>query len=351
MRAASRSLALLLAALLPLAARPAAAEHVTLPAGARLHLEPDPSSPALTMLDEEALVEVLERKDDWVRVGYGAWRGWAREAAPVSLLSERGGPNVPQEWVAGNLLARARSLLRDGGREVPFARRTLVTDVWDAALLARLEEAVQAATAALGDRWNLRVPVKPGSYVFLFELAEAERKLGAVACGPVGPAGSSVVSLALAGDGEAPTLERLLHQVGHLYARELLGDGVPNWVEEGLADAFVEGGTSPSRSRWSRRPLPVRPASSVPPPSVPELLRAGPEQFERGPAGELLRAETISFFRYLSDGRLPRFRPFRSFLRSGSGGKPLDQRALEKAFGESLAGLERTWRAYRAQGE
>ncbi|MDX9735324.1 MAG: hypothetical protein RBU36_14435, partial [Thermoanaerobaculia bacterium] len=160
-----------------------------------------------------------------------------------------------------------------------------------------------------------------------------------------------VVSLALAGDGETPTLERFLHQVGHLYARELFGDGVPNWVEEGLADAFVEGGTSPSRSRWSRRPLPVRPASSLPPPSVAELLRAGPELFERGPAGEALRAETISFFRYLSDPWLPRFKPFRSYLRRGSGGKPLDQPALEKAFGESLAGLERTWRAYRAQGE
>ncbi len=351
MRAASRPLAVLFAGLLLLAARPADAEHVTLPAGARLHLEPDPSSPALTMLDEETLVEVLERKDDWVRVGYGTWRGWAREAAPVSLLSERGGPNVPQEWVAGTLLARARSLLRDGGREVPFARRTLVTDVRDDALLARLEEAVLAATASLGDRWRLRVPVKPGSYVFLFESAEAGRRLGAVACGPVGPAGSRVVSLALAGDGETPTLERLLHQVGHLYARELLGDGVPNWVEEGMADAFVEGGTSPSRSRWSRRPLPVRPASSLPPPSVAELIRAGPELFERGPAGEALRAETISFFRYLSDPWLPRFRPFRSYLRRGNGGKPLDQPALEKALGESLAGLERTWRAYRGRGE
>jgi len=195
--------------------------------------------------------------------------------------------------------------------------------------------------------------VKPGSYVFLFESAEAERKLGAVACGPVGPAGSRVVSLALAGDGEAPTLERLLHQVGHLYARELLGDGVPSWVEEGMADAFVEGGTSPSRSRWSRRPPPVRPASSVPPPSVAELLRAGPELFERGPASEALRAETISFFRYLSDPWLPRFRRLRtfSFLRNGKGGKPVDLPAFEKALGESIAGLERTYRAYRGRGK
>lgn len=348
MRAAPRSLAVLLLALPLFAARPAAAEHVTLPAGARLHLEPDPSSPALTMLDEETLVEVLERKDDWVRVGYGAWRGWARESAPVSLLSERGGPNVPQEWVSGTLLARARSLMREGGREVPFARRTLVTDVRDDALLARLGEAVQAATAALGDRWKLRALVKPGSYVLLFESAEAERKLAAVACGPVGPAGSRVVSLALAGDGAAPTLEKLLHQVGHLYARELLGDGVPNWVEEGLADAFVEGGTAPSRSVWSRRPLPVRPASSLPPPSVPELLRSGPELFERGLAGEALRAETISFFRYLSDARLPRFRRLRAFLRRGSVGKPVDLPAFEKTLGESVAEVERTWRAYRA---
>lgn len=344
MRAASRPLAVLFAGLLLLFARPAAAEHVTLPAGARLHLEPDTSSPSLALLDEETLVEVFERKDGWLLVRYDAFRGWVREGAPRSLVEERGDPKAaPGEGHAG-LVAPGRALPRNGGRELPMDGRTLLTDVSDEALLKWLVATPEATRSIFERRWGRTRPPAPGSVVFLFESAEAEKKFSSVACGATEPLGARIASLALSGKGRARDRERLLHQVGHLYARDLLGDGVPAWIEEGLADEFARAGIHVEIvGGWRAVHYPKRSLPSPPVATVPEILAAGAEIFGREPAAEARRLEALLFFRYLAEDPKT-FLPFRDFVRSG--GK-LDTPALEEALRRKIGAIERGYLSAR----
>jgi hypothetical protein len=344
MRAASRSLAVLLAALGLLAGRPAAAEHVTLPAGARLHPEPDVKSHSLALLDAEALVEVLERKDGWLLVRYDAFRGWVREGAPRSLVEERGDSKASPGVGHEALLARGRALLRGGGRELPMDGRTLLTDVSDETLLKWLVATPEAARFSFELQWGRARSPAPGSVVFLFESAEAEKEFSSVACGATEPLGERIASLALSGKGRAWDRARLLHQIGHLHARDLLGDGVPAWIEEGLADVFSRAGIGVERVEgWRAVHYPKRSLPSPPVATVPEILAAGPEIFGREPAAEARRLEALLFFRYLAEDRktIP---PFRELVRSG--GK-LDIPALEEALRRKIGAIERGYLSAR----
>ncbi|HPA50351.1 MAG TPA: hypothetical protein PLP50_02005 [Thermoanaerobaculia bacterium] len=338
MRAASRSHSALLAALLLLAGRPAAAEHVTLPAGARLHLEPDVTSPSLALLDAEALVEVFERKDGWLLVRYETFRGWVREGAPRSLLEERGDSHLPRELVSQELVARGRALLRNGGREIAMDGRTLLTDVSDEVLLKWLLEAVVAARVEFEYSWGMGGPAPPGSIVILFESPEAEREFSSVACGVAGPPGVRVASLALSGEGRAGDRARLLHQIGHLWARERLGEGVPAWIEEGLAHTLAAAGRgAEDRKGWRSLYHPKRAPAPKPAPTIPEILAAGPEIFLREPAAEAMRREARWFFEYLErDGKT--FLEFKGFVISRG---PFDAPALEKAIHRSVRSMEK----------
>jgi hypothetical protein len=343
MRAASRSLAALLAALLLLAGRPAAAEHVTLPPGARLHLEPDVKSHSLALLDAEALVEVLERKDGWILVRYDAFRGWVREGAPRSLVEERGDSYSAQGVVHEGLLARGRALLHGGGRELPMDGRTLLTDVSDEALLKWLVAMPAAARFRFERQWGRARSPAPGSVVFLFESAEAEKEFSSVACGATEPRGVRIASLALSGKGRAWDRARLLHQVGHLYARDVLGEGVPSWIEEGFADEFARAGIPVEIVEgWRAVHYPKRSLPSPPVATVAEVLAAGAEIFGREPAAEARRLEALLFFRYLSGDR--KFLPFRDFVTSG--GK-LDPPALEEALRRKVGAIERGYLSAR----
>jgi hypothetical protein len=346
-RVAARSLAGLLAAALLLASGPAAAEHVVLPSNARLHLEPDVTSTALTIVDEEILVELIERKDGWILVRYDGFRGWVREGPPAPLVEVRGGRNVPKEWVSQDLIARGRSLLRNGGREVRLGERTLFTDVSDEVLLHDLVQAAAAAKLVFEKIWEMRGAVRPGSVVFLFASAEAERQFAQVACGVAGPAAVRVAALALSGEGRAQDRDRLLHQVGHLYARDLLGDGVPPWIEEGLATHFVQSGRIAERGSYWKFFSKQSPSTN-PVPSVPEILTAGAEEiFGREPAAEALRREAVLFFRYLLED-WKSLRAFKGYVRGHTlSGAPLDTPALEKALRKDLRSIERGYRAAR----
>lgn len=348
-KVASRSLAGLLAAALLLGGGPAAAEHVVLPSDARLHLEPDVSSPALTMVDEEILVELIERKDGWLLVRYDGFRGWVREGPPTPLVEDRAGPNVPKEWVSQDLIARGRSLLRDGGREVRLGERTLLTDVSDEVLLDDLAQAAVAAKVVFERIWEMSLTVPPGSVVFLFASAEAEREFAPVACGVAGPPGVRVAALALSGEGRDQDRDRLLHQVGHLHARDLLGDRVPSWIEEGLATHFVRSGRiAQRRLYWKQQFFAKRPPSTNPAPSVPEILVAGAEIFGREPAAEALRREAVLFFRYLTEDSWKSFRALKDFVRGHAlSGARLDTPALEKALRKELRSIERGYLAAR----
>ncbi len=344
MRAASRPLSVLLAALGLLAGRPAAAEHVTLPLGARLHLEPDVKSHSLALLDAEALVEVLERKDGWILVRYDAFRGWVREGAPRSLVEERGDSYSAQGVVHEGLLARGRALLRGGGRELPMDGRTLLTDVSDEALLKWLVATPEAARFSFELQWGRARSPAPGSVVFLFESAEAEKEFSSVACGATEPLGERIASLALSGKGRAWDRARLLHQVGHLYARDVLGEGVPSWIEEGFADEFAMAGIPVEIVEgWRAVHYPKRSLPSPPVATVPEILAAGPEIFGRDSAAEARRLEALLFFRYLAEDRktIP---PFRELVRSG--GK-LDAPALEEALRRKIGAIERGYLSAR----
>ena len=222
--------------------------------------------------------------------------------------------------------------------------RTLLTDVSDETLLKWLVATPEAARFSFELQWGRARSPAPGSVVFLFESAEAEKEFSSVACGATEPLGERIASLALSGKGRAWDRARLLHQVGHLHSRDVLGDGVPAWIEEGLADVFARAGIGVERVEgWRAVHYPKRSLPSPPVATVPEILAAGPEIFGRDSAAEARRLEALLFFRYLAEDRktIP---PFRELVRSG--GK-LDTPALEEALRRKIGAIERGYLSAR----
>jgi len=221
--------------------------------------------------------------------------------------------------------------------------RTLLTDVSDEALLKWLVAMPAAARYIFEKKWGRTRAPAPGSVVFLFESAEAEREFSSVACGATELLGERIASLALSGKGRAWDRARLLHQIGHVYARDVLGEGVPAWIEEGFADEFARAGIPVEIVEgWRAVHYPKRSLPSPPVATVPEILAAGAEIFGREPAAEARRLEALLFFRYLAGDR--KFLPFRDFVTSG--GK-LDPPALEEALRRKIGAIERGYLSAR----
>lgn len=299
----------------PLAALVLAATVVVFPAGARLHLEPDVGSVSVAVVDEEIELEPLDFRDGWLLVRYLGISGWIREGKPYSLARERGDSFLPTRDEDAELVGLWRARLAPPVREFRLGPVTVVTDVADAALEREITGLTEYARERAAERLGFRTYDGDGPVLVLFARPADAPPDGERACG------RSRGRVALATDGGetvAGTVDRVLHQIGHLLAFESFGSDLPPWLEEGLANAFVEaahtaapkgGGMAPMDRFWA--------GSSPCPPSgdgLVALFASGPELFLDDPAAACLRRDAADLVRFLSDApfshRPWRFRRF-----------------------------------------
>lgn len=331
-----------------LAAFALTAAFVVLPPGSRLHERPDVGSLAVALIDEETQVETLDRTDGWLLVRCLGATGWVREGVPYSLGRERGEVSLPGQRLDEELVALWRARLPSPVKDLRLGPVALVTDLDDAALADELVSRAERARARFAERLGLSPHDHAGLSLVLFARAADAPPDGDRACGRAGRR----VALAVADEGSREaTIDRVLHQAGHLAASSFFGDDLPPWLEEGLANALVEadrtsppvwGGLAPLTRFWD--------GTSPCPPSDADLralFASGPELFRDDPEAACLRRDAADLVRFLSDAAIS-YRPwnFMSFLVDGAArNSKLDVPTLLESLGEDVPSLERKLRA------
>lgn len=295
----------------PLAAFLLAAAGIVFPAGSRLHEEADVKSLSVALIDEETELEPLDFRDGWLLVRYLGVSGWVREGKPYSLHQERGdglltGPRRDEE-----LVGRWRARLVPPVRELRLGGVTVVTDADVAALESELVGRAAFARARLAERLGFRPPSGDDLVLFLFSGTGDASPDGERACGR---SRERIARTAPSLESRDETVDRVLHQVGHLLAFDSIGSDLPPWLEEGLASAFVEAARSaapmgpmlaPMDRFWAGSPR-CPPSDS----GLGALFTAGPDLFLDVPAAACLRRDAADLVRFLSDAPLSH-RPWR----------------------------------------
>lgn len=295
----------------PLGALLLAAAGVLFPPGSRLHEEPDVRSLSVAVIDEETELEPLDFRDGWLLVRYLGVSGWVREGKPYSLGCERGGSFLPAQRLDEDLVGRWRARLAPPVREIRLGPVTVVTDVADPEMERELVARTEYARERVAERLGFRTLDGDGPALVLFARPADAPPDGDRACGR----SQGRVALSTAGAESCDeTVDRALHQLGHLLAFESFGSDLPPWLEEGLASAFVEASRSAAPKGGLLAPMDRFWAGSPRcPPSeagLDDLFASGPELFLDDPAAVCLRHDAADLVRFLSDAPISH-RPWR----------------------------------------
>lgn len=332
----------------PLAALVLAAAGIVFPPGSRLHEEPDVRSLSVAVIDAETELEPLDFRDGWLLVRYLGVSGWVREGKPYSLDRERGGSFLPAQGLDEDLVGRWRARLGAPVREYRLGPVTVATDVADPEMERELVARTEYARERVAERLGFRTLDGDGPSLVLFARPADAPPDGDRACGR----SQGRVALAAAGAESCDeTVDRVLHQVGHLLAFESFGSDLPPWLEEGLASAFVEasrsaaprGGLLAPMDRFWADSSGCAPAGT----GLDALFASGPELFLDEPAAACMRRDAADLVRFLSDAPVShrpwRFRRF--FYDAARRDATFDVPTLLDDLNEDLPSLGRKLRA------
>ncbi len=393
-------------------ATPVAAERISVPAGTRLLTDPDSRARALTLIDVDLSLEVLSRSGPWAEVRYRSYRGWIRLEGEGS--AESGDPNAMGASSASpaspgradlGLLAIGKGLLRAPGDGRPFGPFHLFTDVRDERLLGELAKIAASLPEAYKQRYGVESglgPTIPGDasatdFVLLFagetayrafersDETLADRKTRGHARN--GLASLFVEPAAPRGDGLRDDREELratlVHELVHLLNRRALGQRLPPWLEEGLAEelSYAEldrsgkpiGGTLRGRRREvsykerdergrerlvTRRDLsgPLAAGKSLSDDArrgalrkLVELTKLSDRDYTDPDSRRATYAHGAFFIRFLMEAEGAKHRPrFLSFLKAVAEGAPAGGALLPDFLDTDWEGLEKSFRAYLA---
>lgn len=206
--------------------------------GTRVRAQPSATARSLTVVDAPQTLEVLEVKDGWVRVRFGSFSGWLR---PEGDGGEPGQPERPASRDEGRLGRAVKAFPRPVVPR-PFGPFELHSDVASARVLSLLERTASGLPAVYSVRYGVRpVPVDGRDAIVLFArtsdyeaLVAGEEPLART--GPRGHAGRGVAVLSVASEGVDGTRGLLVHEIAHLLNRRALGQLLPPWLEEGIAE-------------------------------------------------------------------------------------------------------------------
>lgn len=326
---------------------------VVFPAGSRLHEKPDVRSVSVAVIDEETELEPLDFRDGWLLIRYLGVEGWVREGGPYSLSRERGDSSLPSPRLDEEVVGRWRARLAPPVREFRVGPVSVVTDVSDLSLESELVRRTAFARARMVERLGFGTFDEAGPALVLFARPADAPPDGDRACGR----SQGRAALATAGTGSRDgTVDRVLHQVGHLLAFESFGSDLPAWLEEGLASAFVEasrsspalaGGTLPPLDRFWADSSGCAPTGT----GLEALIHAGPELFLDRPSAACLRRDAADLVRFLSDAPIS-YRPWRFrrfFFAVAHREATFDLPTLLDYLNEDVPSLERKLHAAQAR--
>ncbi len=358
-----------------------AGDLVALEPGMRLYDRPDVRSSNLAMIDAVIELPVLERREHWVQVRYGSWKGWTHLGDGLAEPAE-GGRLAPDHlaW----RLALARQMLgaspdREPRSLGPFA---LHTDVEKPRLLRFLSRISSHLPEAYRDRYGLEPRPAGGDAVVLFSREADYRAYEAQVRpetdrGALGHAAYGLAVLYVGRQGPEDVAAVLVHELTHVLSHRTLAAAPPPWLDEGMANdlAFCRidgarrlvigslGGRSVVIEEHSYQPggwIDFDQSVHLSGPSATRVQlrdrwRTGAisiEELSYLPAGQFFDPEdrqvhydaSAFFIRYLLDGEEGALAPaFHSFLGSLAGGDPPD---LASHLGRSWPELERGFEAW-----
>lgn len=378
-----------------------------MPAGSPLRERPHPRAAAVTTIDAESELPLIERSGGWARVRYGARKGW------VVVDPSRGG-GVAEARGPGRadpaLLARAEARLggeAEGGSLGPWRLRTDVGPRQREDLLRFLDIVAAQVPGLYRERYGAGSPpggpesdpsASVGSEVVVLFAREddyrafARGDVALVGLDEGGFAGFGMAALYAEGHDRAELAALLVHELTHLINSRRLGPDSPPWLEEGLAndlgysalgpggelDPEALGGEERVRGEEQHADAATESGGAL---AVEITLRGARAAFERVLTAlrqgrllplerltsldwgemtdpthrDLAYAESAFFVRFLLD---PGFEPergrreaFRRFLDAIAAGGPSGPDALLDALDEGWASLEPAFHRWLAVSE
>lgn len=207
--------------------------EVGVAAGARLRAAPAASAPSVAVVDADVTLPVTARCGAFAEVRWGGVRGWVRPGDTSGPSLERAArtPDAAR-------LAAAYNAMRPLGRDTRLGPWRLVTDVATGEL-----RGLDAVALNLADAYRSRtgLPTAPGpdQAVVIFASDTRYRAFaradGSPMLGTRGHAGAGLAAFAM---GRNPLESRviLVHELTHLLSRNALGEAIPAWLDEGLAE-------------------------------------------------------------------------------------------------------------------
>lgn len=371
---------------------------VVLDEGVRLRAAPEPEASRLAVVDASVELPVVARRGDWVRVTYQGRSGWVRPTPEGRVrAAEESALPVPEPVTVEpspadrrqRRRARAEALLGSDPRTLgPYE---LLTDVEDAELLAGLERLTGALPEVFGRRYGLAPsPPGPDEAVLLFAqessylrfTEEDARQVAApdlAALGLAAHAGGGLAALYVGEQSWGQVAALLTHELTHLITNRDLGEELPPWLDEGLAedlaycrieeDGTLVAGTLGGVASRSERRIRLAPgvqrieqkqeitgaraalvrlarlADTGGVPSLEALTRLSREEFV-APEGRDLRYPLSAFFvRFLLD-RGETAGAFRGYLAGIAAGAPADSDGLVEHLGTDWDRLQRRFESW-----
>ncbi len=225
------------------------AQAVLLGAGTRLHEEPHRHAPVVTVVDVEATLSAIERREEWVRVSFGGRIGWAYLGAPPAEDVTPAPPPPaelellpPDELTADQeRLALAVSLLAGDPEPVAAGPFLVYTDVKGRRKRELLYKAAKHLADAYEQRYGLSPQRRASFAVVVFDRERSYRQFeDSVAdlrqLDAEGHAGSGVAALVAEGRSPQEAAALLVHELAHLLNRRAFHASLPPWLEEGIAN-------------------------------------------------------------------------------------------------------------------
>lgn len=285
----------------------------------------------------------------------------------LATLTATPAPAPPAATADAARLAKARDAMRPLGRETSLGPWRLLTD---AAIgeLTGLDAVAQNLAEAYRARYGLAAGPGPGQAVVIYASDTPYRTFARSDGSPMlaarGHAGGGLAVFAL-GHNQLETRLVLVHELTHLLSRSALGEKLPAWLDEGLAEDLAwcrvdaAGRLQPDTlDVREERPAPEEvgaPRESGPRAIVDDWLkraRAG----RIAPLAAILAPESRLFADLAARrdattasamlirwclAEPARSAAFREFLKAVSQGGPADANALAAALGTDAPGLQR----------
>jgi hypothetical protein len=202
-------------------------------AGTRLRAAPDAAARSVTVVDADMTLPAEARCGEWAEVRWGGFRAWVR-AGDVD------GPSLERTPVPADAarLARARNAMRPLGHEARLGPWRVLTDAAGGELIG-LDAVAAHLAETYAARYGLATEAGPGQAVAIFASDTRYRAFAEADGSPLlktrGHAGAGLAAFSL-GRNPLETRVVFVHEVTHLLSRNALGDAVPVWLDEGMAE-------------------------------------------------------------------------------------------------------------------